>query len=63
LYFADNTNLDGQRLKGVVAKVPDVGLCRNKNSIDKFLTKKKKWVHIGSDSIAPRLLFLFVMMH
>lgn len=63
LYFADNTNLDGQRLKGVVAKFPDVGLCRNKNSIDKFLTKKKKWVHIGSDSIAPRLLFLFVMMH
>jgi len=61
-YMADETNLDGQKLKAALDELAEVDFRRMKNQLVETPTKKRKLVHIGMYFIAPMLLLLFLMM-
>jgi len=61
-YLADQTILHGQRLKAALDEFAEVGLGQTKNRINKTLTITQKFVHVGINFIALKLLLLFLMM-
>ena len=60
--MADNTNLDGQKLKAALVQLAEIGLRQRKNRLELTPTKTRKPVHVGMYFIAPMLLLLFLML-
>lgn len=60
--MADKTFGDGQKLKVVLDKGVEVGLCHSMNKPEETRTKMRKLMYFGMYFIAPMLLVLFLMM-
>jgi len=61
-YMAENTNLNGQKLKAAPGEFAEVGLRRRRDRAEETPTRKRKLVHVGMYFITPKLLLLFLMM-
>jgi len=61
-YMADNTNLDGHKLKAALHEFAEVGLLWRKQMLKVTPTKKMNLLHVGMYIIARTLFLLLVMM-
>jgi len=62
--MTDKTSLDGEKLMAAHDHdvFAEVGLHRRKNRIDKTLSKKSIFIHVGMHFITPMHLLLFLML-
>jgi len=61
-YMADQTILDGQKLKAAVEEFMETCLRREMNRIHATPTQKRIFIHVGMYLIAPMLILLSLMM-